>query len=159
MAMHRLLGALLVGHLAAVSSATAQTCPTGSGQDLSQTQIGQLLSGRYAIGTQYDSQYFNLLHSGATGGAVTDYKRGPSHPVDKSTVVGSWSIGEAVGRDVVTYTYGTRTYSYSITDKPTGQNRPGPGTYTFCQRAGSAPNNVGSALTVTVSNIPGAVQP
>jgi hypothetical protein len=154
---HTMLAVLsmLVGGLAATSG-WAQTCPNGNGQDLSQAEITSLLSGRYVYGTQYDGNYFNLLHQ---NGVIRDYKRGPNDPTDKSADVGTYAVGQAAGSDVVMYSYGSFSYSYSISPKPTGQNPPTPGPYVLCQRAGTAPNNVGQAINVTVSNSPGPVQP
>lgn len=150
------VGVILAG-LSAPALVLAQTCPQGLGQDLSQEEINSLLSGRYVYGTQYDGNYFNLHHS---GGSITDYKRGPNDPKDKSAPVGTYSVGQVNGRAVVTYGYGTSySYSYSISPKPTGQNLPAPGPYVLCQRAGTAPNNVGQAINVTVSDTPGPVQP
>lgn len=146
--------AMLVGGCV-TPSVWAQSCPTGLGQDLSQSEITSLLSGRYVYGTQYDGKYFNLLHR---GGVIRDYKRGPDDPMDKSADVGTYSVGQLAERSVVTYTYGSYSYSYSISPKPTGQGLPGPGNYVLCQRAGTAPNNVGQAIGVIVSDSPGPVQ-
>ena len=160
--MLRSLVALGFVVLSGAASAQVTTCPGGVGQDLDRDQIISLLSGRYAYGNQFDLKYYNILHAAGGAGAVTDYKRGPGHPVDPSTPVGSYSVpaSQVAGRWVVTYTYGSRSYSYSISDKPNGQGLPQPGPYTFCQRAATGtPSNVGQALSLTISITPGAVQP
>lgn len=160
--MFRLLVSFALATLSGAVTAQTPSCPTGIDQDLDRDQIISLLSGRYAYGNQFDGKYYNLLHAVGASGDVTDYKRGPGHAVDQSKPVGSYSVPTAQvgGRWVVTYTYGGRTYSYSITDKPTGQNLPQPGTYVFCQRAATGtPSNVGSALSLTISNSRGPIQP
>lgn len=145
--------------LSGAASAQPASCPPGVGQELSGPEISSLLSGRYAYGTQYDGQYYNLLHAFGGVGNVTDYKRGPSDPKDKSTVVGTYAIGTVGNSAVVTYTYGSFSYSYSISPKPIGNNPPAPGQFVFCQRAGTAPNNVNQGLSVMISGSHGPVQP
>lgn len=57
-----------------------------------------------------------------SGGALWDYKKGPSDPVDPSKQVGTWSIAS----NFITYSYtGGPSYTYSI-HGPTG------GPYSFC---------------------------
>lgn len=49
------------------------------------------------------------------GGALIDYKKGPSNPVDPSKTVGSWSTSGNGSGSLVTYNYGTGgSYSYEV---------------------------------------------
>ena len=55
-----------------------------------------------------------------TGGQLWDYKRGPSHPIDPSKQVGTWSIAS----NNVTHAYtGGPSFTYSVH---------GSGPYSFC---------------------------
>ena len=57
------------------------------------------------------------LHSGTSGGPLIDYKRGPSHPVDPSETVGTWTVnGTEQGNSSVTHAYsgGGGTYTYTV---------------------------------------------
>jgi hypothetical protein len=66
-----------------------------------------------------------------SGGTITDYKKGPSDPIDKSTQVGSYSIG---GTDVgsVTYSYQSGgSYTYTVVG-PDPASTGLPHTYEFC---------------------------
>ena len=59
------------------------------------------------------------------GGALIDYKRGPGHPGDPSTQVGSWTVIGGRGA-FVTYNYGGGAqYTYAVW---TNNN----GTHSFC---------------------------
>ena len=69
------------------------------------------------------SERWQEYHSGSgNSGALIDYKKGPSDPVDPSKTVGSWSIS---GGQVI-YNYGSGgTYAYTLHNN-------GGGSYTFC---------------------------
>lgn len=69
--------------------------------------------------------------TGTASGRIEDYKRGPGHPVDPTTDVGSWSISN----NIVTYNYGTGgTYSYALfRDSASGP-------YHFCGVSGTSNN-------------------
>lgn len=61
------------------------------------------------------------------GGELWDYKRGPSHAVDPSKRVGTWSVAADTGRtSSVRYDYGGgKLYSYRVWKNQDG-------TYSFC---------------------------
>ena len=103
------------------------------------TTIAALLSNRYACATR-GNESWNELHQ---SGTVTDYKRGPTDPVDPSTVVGTYAINNSngVGQDTITYNYGSGgSFTYSISPSSSAL-----GTYTFCNVSTS------EVITVTVS--------
>lgn len=63
-------------------------------------------------------------------GTLTEWARGPGHPVDPSQVVGSWSLDLLAG--TVTYTYGgTAGNPYRLYDNADG-------TYSLCGGDGNA---------------------
>ena len=63
------------------------------------------------------------------GGALIDFKRGPTHPIDPSERVGSWSIGPS---GQITYNYGTGgTTTFAV--RPNGG-----ASYSFCGVGGAA---------------------
>lgn len=75
------------------------------------------------------------------GTQVQDYKKGPSDPRDRSTVVGTYRItGGNTG--VITYTYGSNGFAYNICATPNGN------TYQF------APTGGGPNIAIIVSNSP-----
>ena len=129
-------------HVAAVamigfvsSQALGATVCGGSGSTATAADITSLLTNRWACVTGQ----WNELHQ---GGVVTDWKQGPTDPVDPSEQVATYTItaGTAGNYDTITYNYGTGgTYSYAIT--PKGQTTTG--TYTFC--------NVSTGATIIVN--------
>lgn len=50
------------------------------------------LVGNKTICATYNSDKWQEFHSGTTSGPLSDYKKGPSDPVDPSKTVGTWSI-------------------------------------------------------------------
>lgn len=96
-----------------------------SGPSLNQVQLQNTLSGMTVCATRGDEQW-QEQHQGSSGGALVDYKKGPSDPVDPSKEVGSWNISGTGTNAVVTYNYGSGgTYSYAVHDNEDG-------TYSFC---------------------------
>ena len=126
-------------------SAFAQNC--ASGTLISQIQIQNLLTSKYAcVGTPPTASW-NELHS---GGSVIDYKLGPTHAVDPSKTVGSYSFsGQAIGAVTYIYLNGGGTYSYNIRNNLGGTlGTGGSGSFSFCG-IGGAPN---LAVKVQASN-------
>lgn len=103
---------LLVG-----TSAIAQTCPCGTGTLVtSSTQLKTLLSSN-TVCAAAGSDTWQEYHD--PSGTLTDYKRGPSDPVDPSQIVGTWSVlaGGGISRSgvLVRYDYGSGgVYQYSV---------------------------------------------
>jgi hypothetical protein len=131
------------------TEAVAVSCPTvptsgSAGTYLTASQIRSLLNGRYACVGTFPNATWNERHNGASG-PVTDFKKGPSDPVDPSKQVGSFSVtgtsfpGNVQGPGYVTYTYlnGGGTYDYYINNSnnlaTTTSSAPA-GIYTFCTR-------------------------
>lgn len=83
---------------------------------LTAAQITSLVNNQYVCATR-GSEKWNELHG--AGSVLTDYKKGPSDPVDPTSVVGSWSVtagGQGgTGAGFITYNYGTGgSYSYFV---------------------------------------------
>ena len=94
-------------------------CQCGAGVRLVEPALTTLLAGKTvcaALGAETWQEY----HAGATaaGGALSDWKRGPGHPVDPTKVVGRWSVvdvPDALERSLVKYQYsGGSVYLYSV---------------------------------------------
>ena len=104
--------------------------------------IQSVLGGNYAcVGTRPSLQN-NELHTGsatATSGQVLDYKQGPSDPNDPSDTPAHPTGTYSISGEVITYTYGSQSYSYNIDETPSGN------VYTFCRVTPS-----GADLLVTV---------
>lgn len=140
-------GMLLV--FGANHAAMAQTC---SGTRLTVTQISQLVSGRYACygPGAWPAVEWNELHSGTIGsttntsGTVTDYKKGPTDPIDPTKPVGTFTIGQVSKNGAITYIYPSGSYGYYVYDN--NLTAPNPGVYSFCTTGGgiNIPVTVGS---------------
>ena len=106
-------------------------CPPG--QNLGATNnptIQSVLGGKYACVGARPSLQNNELHTGtttATSGQVLDYKQGPSDLNDPSDTVAHPTGTYSISGDVITYTYGSQSYSYNINQTPSGS------VYTFCR--------------------------
>ena len=155
---------IVVGAIAlalGTTEAIAVTCPTvptsGSpGTYLTGPQIRNLLSSKYACVGVFPNATWNELHTGVFGGTVTDFKKGPTDPIDPSTIVGNYAVtavsfsGNAPGPGYVTYTYagGGGTYDYYINNTsilPLTSTSAPAGSYSFCVRT------AGTAVDVSVS--------
>lgn len=66
----------------------------------------------------------------APGGSLSDYKKGPTHPIDPSQTVGSWSVSQT-GTITYTYTGGAGGGAYDLHYNGTT------GSYAFCNGSGS----------------------
>lgn len=90
--------------------------------------IQSVLGGKYAcVGTPLQN---DELHTGTTtdtSGQVLDYKKGPSDPVDPSDTPAHPTGTYSISGEVITYTYGSLTFSYNINQAPSGS------VYTFCR--------------------------
>jgi hypothetical protein len=108
-----------------------------SGPSLNQVQLQNTLSGMTVCATRGDEKW-QEQHQGSGGGALVDYKKGPSDPVDPSKEVGSWNISGTGTNAVVNYNYsGGGTYSYAVLDNKDG-------TYSFCG------NGTGEEIVATI---------
>ena len=106
------LAAILI--LGMTGSAFAQTCncPAGTGNRLNQTQIGNLLPGNtVCVG---NSPTWQAQEQHLVGGVLKDFKRGPTDPTDPTATVGSWLVSGNGNDAVVTYNYGSASYSYGV---------------------------------------------
>lgn len=105
-------------------------CPTTS--LLSRVQIRDTLSNKYGCASR-GAERWNELHDGGGFGPnnVVDYKLGPSDPVDRTKIVGTYTIGgNVVG--TITYDYGSGgAYTY-VVQGSTDVNAP---PYVFCNVA------------------------
>lgn len=89
--------------------------------------IANALSGKTVCAT-IGSQKWQEYHQ--AGGALIDYKKGPSDPVDPTKTVGSWSTSGTDASSRVTYNYGSGgSYSYEV--------HLSGGTYTLCGVSGA----------------------
>ena len=151
----------LVALALGTTEAIAATCPTvptsvSAGSYLTGPQIRNLLSSKYACVGTFPNASWNELHTGTFSGSVTDFKKGPTDPVDPTKAVGTYAVTgvnfplNKQGPGYVTYTYsgGGGTYDYYIYNSNglllTNTTAP-PGTYSFCVRT------AGTALDVKVS--------
>jgi len=110
------------------------TCNPG----LSGNDIAALVLNKYVCNGVWPNNTWNELHNGTT---ITDFKKGPSDPVDPSTVVGTYSISPLsnAANGIITYTYtgSATTYSYNVKQN-SGSS------YFFC------PTGAGADLTLNV---------
>ena len=134
-----IVGSILLG--LSTQQAAAQTCNTGA--RLTVAQLAALLPGKYACygPGAWPAVTWNERHSGGAGsisGSVTDFKKGPTDPVDPTSVVGTYSITQniAAKSGQVTYNYGAGgTYSYYVFAN-LGTKTPSVGNYSFCTTGG-----------------------
>lgn len=90
----------------AMAACTPDTQVTGADVLTAALQNNTLCSRR---GTDRWQEYHQA------GGAVIDYKRGPSDKVDPSKQVGTWSVSGAGARTKLTYNYGAgQSYNYTL---------------------------------------------
>jgi hypothetical protein len=115
----------LLAMTAGSGSAHASCAPATDYAVLTATQIGTLLVGStacYPAGPPYENQEF------LAGGNITDYKKGPSDPIDPSKVIGTYSLGGGPTGNI-TYSYtGGPSYLYSVW----GPTTPGGTNYDLC---------------------------
>ena len=123
------------------SHAQAVCTASGAVVMLTQAQIGTLLTGKVLCGRP-GSSYPNAAddrwqEEHHANGDLFDYKRGPTHPTDPRTKVGTWNLGGSRLAPSVTYAYGpTTAFSWRVFG-PT-LNVPGSSVYSFCTTTGTA---------------------
>jgi len=126
-----------------VEPAAAAACATGTRiQGVGQNSLQQRLGGMTvckmnAANTDWEWQEFHKTPEGRPNNLI-DYKKGPDHPVDPTTPVGSWSVNPPGGGNnriqTVTYNYGgTTIYTFSVWAQGPG----GTGPYNFCSEQGA----------------------
>ena len=132
--------------LAFNASQVLANCPSGGNLgDSGQQTIQNVLGGNYACVYNPTLQN-NEQHTGSatdTTGFVLDYKKGPGDPADPSDTLSHPTGSYSISGNLITYTYGSLTYSYNINATPSGN------VYTFCHVAPG-----GSDLAVTISLSP-----
>jgi hypothetical protein len=116
----RTLLAASVTIISAGSAHAQEACPCGDGELVtSAAEIATLLGGQTVCASLSATEQWQEYHS--TDGTLTDYKKGPTDPIDPSKVVGSWSaVGNGVNAHVA-YNYGSGgTYQYEVCKGTTG---------------------------------------
>ncbi len=115
------LGALAALALAA-GPALAQNCG-GTGLSMTKLNIENKIVNEYTCVGAYPHASWNELltpqsPTAVDSGTVTDYKLGPTDPIDPTKQVGTYTISSIVVNSVtvgiLTYTYGAQSYSYQI---------------------------------------------
>jgi hypothetical protein len=113
--------------VAGVGNAAAQCAP-----QMPLSQLQTLLPNNTAcVGTTPNATW-SEWHNGTSTGSVVDWKKGPGDPVDPTEVVGTYVITGTNEGSAVIYTYGSTSYTYTVTQGA------GP-VYTFCP-VGGGPN-------------------
>jgi hypothetical protein len=118
------------------SAYAACSAATGYSQ-LMGTDIATLLVGSiacYPTASPYTNQEF------LSGGSITDYKKGPSDPIDPSKVIGTYVIQNGRNGSITYHYSGGPSYTYTVW----GAVPVTSGNYDFC--VGSTPITVRVAL-------------
>jgi hypothetical protein len=112
--------AMVVAQVFAAGKAEADTL---TGSDIQNLLVNQSV---YACGTGANGETWDEKLS---GGNITDYKQGPTDLEDPTSVEGTYSIDFMA--NTITYTYGSDSFTYSVS--VSGSVNPGtlPRTYTF----------------------------
>jgi hypothetical protein len=101
----------MVAGVALLSGATAfDAMAACSGTQISDGALTSLLSGNSMC--QSSPEVAQEQH--VAGGVLQDYKKGPSDPVDPTSTIGSWAVSGSGASTIVTYTYGSNSYSYNV---------------------------------------------
>ena len=117
-------GVLVLGG-AVVAGPAAAAC---SGTALNETELSSKFSNN-TVCAQRAPDRWQEFHQGTVGGALIDFKEGPSHAVDPSKQVGTWSVTGSGTNARLAYDYGSGgNYSYRVFDNNNG-------TYSFCNGA------------------------
>jgi hypothetical protein len=95
----------------------AQSCPVGSSERVNGgNALRTLLTGRTVCAIRASERWQEFHQS---DGALIDWKRGPTDPVDPTKQVGTWSASNGTNADV-TYNYGAgATYTFIVCAVPT----------------------------------------
>lgn len=113
-----LAGLIALGGLAAPGHAVA-AC---TGNAMNQNQLNNTFPGN-TVCAERGADRWQEFHQ--VGGALIDYKKGPSDPVDPTKQVGNWSVSGTGNNARMVYNYGSGgTYSYQVFSNG--------GTYSFC---------------------------
>ena len=125
----------LLAVAAGSGSAYATSCTASTGyNELTGIQIRTLLNGSLVCSPATGPYSNQEAHS---GGNITDYKMGPTDPVDPSVSVGTYTVANGTGAQITySYTAGGGTYNYTVW----GTTTSGSGSYDFC--AGTSPVTV-----------------
>ena len=100
---------LLLGGLSVAAGASGQPSCSPPG-DTMVANTNALLSGKYICATR-GSEGWQELHE--VGGVLWDWKRGPSHALDQTKIVGTWVGSDTDGTVTYTYTGGT-SYTWRV---------------------------------------------
>jgi hypothetical protein len=115
--------AVMVPLLVSTAMLGGEAIAACTGNSLNQTQLATALTGNTACAVRGNDRWQELHQS---GGALIDYKRGPSDNVDPSKQVGTWSIVGTGTNARVSYNYGTGgTFTYQVFSN-------GGSSYSFC---------------------------
>lgn len=127
---------LLIATLAPVAHAGDCT-PGGGGTRQNGAALVTIVGNQTVCASAGNGDTWQEYHQqgGSNGGSLTEYARGPGHPVDPTHVVGTW---ERSGNTLV-YTYNTGS-SYTFELWLNG------GTYYYCQP------NAGTGLVATIND-------
>jgi hypothetical protein len=91
--------------------ASAQlACPSGSTR-VTGTALQTLIGNKtICAASSSNSDTWQEFHQGLSSGPLIDWKQGPNHPVDPTSVVGTWSLPN----DTLTHSYGALSYSWWV---------------------------------------------
>ncbi len=120
---------LALAGCALAGQASAQTCATGFRVTNSTTanNLATLVSGNTVCARRGSGERWQEYHN--PSGILTDYKQGPTDPVDPSEDVGSWSVAGTGASTNITYNYGSGgTYTFAVYRVGSGAAT----TYNFC---------------------------
>lgn len=105
----RLAALAVLAGMSVQAFAQSVSCP-GGGSPLIAADITTLLSGKTVCATSGGDRWQEYHQA---GGALIDYKKGPSDPVDPTKTVGGWSANGSA----ITYNYtdgGISSYSFAV---------------------------------------------
>jgi len=144
MRMHtKIIAAMLVIAIPNLSYANCVASGNATHKILSQAQLTSLIVGSTACVAKSGGGWENQeQHS---GGTVTDYKKGPTDPIDPSKAIGTYTISADSNGGIINYSYtGGGAYTYYLYGNTAFPNPPA-GNYDFCTTPGS-----GASVTVAV---------
>ncbi len=131
--------------LVLVSMEASAQCTPGTRNN----NLQNILPGNTVCATRASDKWQEQHRGSGTSGALWDFKKGPSDPIDPSRQVGTWSIG-GPGNRQVTYTYTAFGSPVSHTFEVHG---PTGGPYNFCG-VGGAQNVLGATVVPGVTSCP-----
>lgn len=115
--------------LASLPAASNAACAAPSVRVNTKAAMSALLTGNTVCVPAVTQPTMEAQELHQAGGALIDFKRGPAHPTDPTSRVGTWSVTGVDGRGVfATYDYGGgKIYTYAV-----WRNTDGSGTHSFC---------------------------